>query len=210
MPRPSPLWSLAALEEQSSVMFYVPGLLPPVSPQRGHKLTKKTTLSKMVIQNENAPTKLNDQAEDSLKTSRGRNLEGPKESVVVKKMCVTENDECQEITPSQAVDVEMLMELAEEDDICNTSVDSQHMMAASGFCVDEQEEFKVNNFIIILCLLFSSFNFPHTFDSYKHLCDQKVIRDGFLPGILILIAFDWSPGNWLLRVRQSYSVARVW
>lgn len=171
MPRPSPLWSLAALKEQHSDMFYVPGLLPPVSPQRGNK----STPSKMVIQNENASTKLNDQAEDSFKTS-GRGSKETEESVVVKKMCVTENDECPEITPSQAVDVEMLLELAEEDGICDTSVDSQQMMAASGFCVDEQEEFKVNNHNV--------YCFP-AFHSYKHLWDQIVLRDGFLPRIPI-------------------------
>ena len=47
-----------------------------------------------------------------------------------------------EITPSQAVNVEMLLELAGEDDISNISVDSQQMIGASGFCVDEQGQEK--------------------------------------------------------------------
>ena len=48
--------------------------------------------------------------------------------------------ECPEITPSQAVNVEMLLELAGEDDISNISVDSQQMIGVSGFCVDEQDQ----------------------------------------------------------------------
>ena len=48
--------------------------------------------------------------------------------------------ECPEITPSQAVNVEMLLELAGEDDISNISLDSQQMIGASGFCVDEQDQ----------------------------------------------------------------------
>ena len=47
--------------------------------------------------------------------------------------------ECPEITPSQAVNVEMLLELAGED-ISNISLDSQQMIGASGFCVDEQDQ----------------------------------------------------------------------
>ena len=62
------------------------------------------------------------------------------ESVSDLQLSTTENDECPEITPSQAVNVEMLLELAGEDNISNISMDSQQMMAASGFCVDEQQE----------------------------------------------------------------------
>lgn len=55
-------------------------------------------------------------------------------------MSTSENDECPEITPSQAANVELLLQLVGEDDVTNMSVDSEQATAASGFWVDEQEE----------------------------------------------------------------------
>ena len=65
--------------------------------------------------------------------------------------------ECPEITPSQAVNVEMLLELAEEDDISNISVDSQQMTGASGFCVDEQDQKNQVKFFLIFFFTFLFF-----------------------------------------------------
>lgn len=62
------------------------------------------------------------------------------ESVAQLQLTPTENDEPPEITPSQATNVEMLLELAGGDDISNVSMDSQQMVAASGFCINEHEE----------------------------------------------------------------------
>ena len=69
--------------------------------------------------------------------------------------------ECPEITPSQAVNVEMLLELAGEDDISNISVDSQQMIGASGFCVDEQDQEKQVKFFFFFFfqVKLSIFNF---------------------------------------------------
>lgn len=62
------------------------------------------------------------------------------ESVAQLRMSASEIDECPEITPSQAANVELLLQLAGEDDVTNMSVDSEQAIAASGFWVDEQEE----------------------------------------------------------------------
>ena len=62
------------------------------------------------------------------------------ESVAQLQMSTSENDECPEITPSQAANVELLLQLVGEDDVTNMSVDSEQATAASGFWVDEQEE----------------------------------------------------------------------
>ena len=62
------------------------------------------------------------------------------ESVAQLQLMSTGNDESPEMTPSQAANVEMLLELAGGDDISNVSMDSQQMITASGFCIDEQEE----------------------------------------------------------------------
>ena len=52
--------------------------------------------------------------------------------------------ECAEVTPSQAADVEMLLELVQDDDSAsNVSLDSQHVIAASGFCIDQHDSLKV-------------------------------------------------------------------
>lgn len=64
----------------------------------------------------------------------------PRSVIEVQVSPTKDTAECPEITPSQAVNVEMLLELAGEDDISNISVDSQQMIAASGFCVDEQDQ----------------------------------------------------------------------
>lgn len=87
--------------------------------------------------------KLHEQVVDNAKTkevSRHAASEATGESVSRLQLTTTENDEPPEITPSQAANVEMLLELVGEDDVSNVSMDSQQMIEASGFCVDDQEE----------------------------------------------------------------------
>lgn len=142
-PRPSPLWSLAGLKELSPKKFYVPDLLPSPSPTRPKKLPERVTVSKTAVVSEKVPSMLIEPAVDFATTKEDTSLVGSNirpESVPDLQLSTTENDECPEITPSQAVNVEMLLELAGEDNISNISMDSQQMMAASGFCVDEQQE----------------------------------------------------------------------
>lgn len=158
-PRPSPLWSLAAVKDQSSEAFYVPGLLPPVSPRRQQKLPQMFTAFETTVRNENDPTKLNGQAVDVSVAKDDKNLTGSNkvdETVAQTHVSAAENSECLEITPSQAVNVDMLMELVGEDDISNTSMDSQQMTAASGFCVEEEN--KVNCYTKIIYFSFRRLN----------------------------------------------------
>ena len=136
-------------------MFFVPGLLPHASPIREKKHPEQITASERAVSNKNAPNNLNDQAANCGETKEDKNLERSKEgeeSVAQVQTIRTENGECTEITPSQAADVEMLLELVGEEDVSNMSMDSQHLVAASGFCVDEQENSKiqVNNSIIVI------------------------------------------------------------
>ena len=129
-------------------MFYVPGLLPPVSPHREKKRPEQLTASEREVAHKNRPNKLNDQAAKGDETKEDKHLERSKEEESVAQMQTirTGNIECPEITPSQTANVEMLLELVGEEDIANMSMDSQQWVAASGFCVDGQEnnEIKVN------------------------------------------------------------------
>ena len=135
-------------------MFYVPGLLPHASPHKEKKCPEQLTAPERVVSYKNVPNNnyLNDQAANGGETKEDKNLEQSKEgeeSVAQVQTIRTENSECTEITPSQAADVEMLLELVGEEDVSNMSMDSQHLVASSGFCVDEQEnsEIKVNCYL---------------------------------------------------------------
>ena len=124
-------------------MFYVPGLLPPVLPKRHQKLPKKFTLSDSSAKESLMQKKLHEQVDNNEATEKLPShaaSERTGESVAQLELTSTENVEPPDITPSQAADVEMLLELAGEDDISNVSMDSQQMIATSGFCIDEQEE----------------------------------------------------------------------
>ena len=117
--------------------------MPPASPRRRQKLPDKFAPSKSSAKESLIPKKLREQVDDNDET---KDVPGDVafkttgESVVQLQLTITKNDEPPEITPSQAANVEMLLELAGEDDISNVSMDSQQMIAASGFCIDEQEE----------------------------------------------------------------------
>ena len=123
-------------------MFYVPGLLPPVSP-RQQKHPNKFTLSESSAKESLVQKKLHEQVDDNEETKKVPShaaSERTGESVAPLQVTTTENDESPEMTPSQAANVEMLLELAGGDDISNVSMNSQQMITASGFCIDEQEE----------------------------------------------------------------------
>ena len=143
----SRLWSLAAAKDQSSTSFYVPGLLPPASPRQSPRLRKQLTPSKLSVRENNAQNENHRQVAKNAITkeiSSHTTCESIRKSVVQLQSSASENDECPEITPTQA-NVQLLLELAGEDDITNMSMDSQQMIAASGFWVDEQDvEDKVN------------------------------------------------------------------
>lgn len=96
----------------------------------------------MAVNSESIPSKTNEQAVDA-ETKEDKTLTGfdkVDESVAPKQTSTGEHDDYPEITPSQAVNVEILLELVREDDVSDVSMDSQQMVAASGFCVDEEEE----------------------------------------------------------------------
>ena len=136
-PRPSPLWSLSALKQESCETFYVQGLLPPASPRRSNNSLKRVAVSDGVT----VPTVIDKPAIDPVGNNSPVGTKTRPRSVIEVQVSPTKDTaECPEITPSQAVNVEMLLELAGEDDISNISVDSQQMIAASGFCVDEQDQ----------------------------------------------------------------------
>lgn len=142
VPRPSPLWSLAALKEQPSIKFLVPGLIPPLSPQKEAKRSKNPTGSDAVVINGRAATEVTD---SNIKTMEVRYLEPreQEESTMQKLIRRDIKGECAEVTPSQAADVEMLLELVQDDDSAsNVSLDSQHVIAASGFCIDQHDSLK--------------------------------------------------------------------
>jgi len=124
-------------------LFYVPGLLPPASPRRQQKLPNKFTLSessaKESLAQKDNPEQVDDKGEKKKIPSHAAS-EKTGESVAQSQLTTTENDELLEITPSQAANVKMLLELAGEDDISIVSMDSQQIIAASGFCIEEQEE----------------------------------------------------------------------
>jgi len=131
-------------------MFYVSGLLPPTSPKRQQKLANKFTLSESSAK-ENLVQKNNHEQvgnnDETKKVPSHAASEKTRVSVGQLQLTSIENDELPEITPSQAANVEMLLELAGEDDISNVSMDSQQMIAASGFCIDkEDEEDKVKSY----------------------------------------------------------------
>ena len=90
-----------------------------------------------------APTVINKPAVETVETVGNNSLVGtktrPRSVTEVQVSATKDTAECPEITPSQAVNVEMLLELAGED-ISNISLDSQQMIGASGFCVDEQDQ----------------------------------------------------------------------
>jgi len=117
--------------------------LPPASPRRQQKLPDKFTLSessaKESLAQKDNPEQVDHNGEKKKVPSHAAS-ERTGESVAQLQLTTTENDESPDITPSQAANVEMLLELAGEDDISNVSMDSQQMIAASGFCIDEQEE----------------------------------------------------------------------
>ena len=124
-------------------MFYVPGLLPPVSPRRQQEFPNKFTLSESSAKESVVQKKMHQQADDNEETKKVPShaaSERTGESVAQLQMTATENDEPPDITPSQAANVEMLLELAGEDDMLNVSMGSQQMITTSGFCIDEQEE----------------------------------------------------------------------
>ena len=123
-------------------MFYVPGLLPPVSP-RQQKLPNKFTPSESSAKESLVQKKLHEQVDNNDEIKKVPShvaSETTAESVAQLQLTTTENDEPPEMTPSQAANVEMLLELADGDDIANVSMDSQQMITARGFCTDEQEE----------------------------------------------------------------------
>ena len=130
--------SLSALKEESCDTFYVQGLLPPASPPRSKNCLKRVAVSDGIT----APTVINKPAIETVETvgnnSLVRTKTRPRSVTEVQVSPTKDTAECPEITPSQAVNVEMLLELAGEDDISNISLDSQQMIGASGFCVDEQ------------------------------------------------------------------------
>jgi len=141
VPRPSPLWSLAGLMEPPSFTYVVPGLLPPLSPQEGKNLLEQSTGSESRGINENAAIKCG-----NAKTNQGGNLEETKEldkSSVQHQTITTITEKCAEITPSQVSDMEILLELAQEDEKSNISLDSQHVIPTSGFCIDRQVKVEV-------------------------------------------------------------------
>lgn len=88
------------------------------------------------------PKKCHEQVDDNAETKKVSRHEATQESVAQLQLTTTENDEPPEITPSQAANVEMLLELVGEDDISNVSINSQQVITATcnGFCIDEQEE----------------------------------------------------------------------
>ena len=118
-------------------MFYVPGLLPPVSP-RQQKRPNKFTLSESSAKESLVQKKLHEQVDDNEETKKVPSHTASEKTPL--QVTTTENDESPEMTPSQAANVEMLLELACGDDISNVSMNSQQMITASGFCIDEQEE----------------------------------------------------------------------
>lgn len=146
VPCPSPLWSLAGLMEPPSCTFVVPGLLPPLSPKKGKKLLEQSTGSESRGINENAAVECRDSTIGNAKTSQDGNLEETKElgkSTVHHQTITTINDKCAEVTPSQVADMEMLLELVQEDEISNISLDSQDVIPTSGFCIDCQVKVEV-------------------------------------------------------------------
>lgn len=139
VPRPSPLWSLAGLVEPPSFTYVVPGLLPPLSPQKGKNLLEQSPGSES--RGVSAAIKC-----DNAKTNQGGNLEETKElvkSTLQHQTITTTTETCAEITPSQVVDMEILLELAQEDEKSNVSLDSQHVIPTSGFCIDRQVKVEV-------------------------------------------------------------------
>lgn len=98
---------------------------------------------------------MNKPAIDKVETVDNNSLVGTKtgqRSVTEMQVSPTKDTaECPEITPSQAVNVEMLLELAGDDDISSISVDSQQIIAASGFCVDEQDQENQVEFFFLFC-----------------------------------------------------------
>ena len=111
-----------------------------MSPPRSKNFVKKVAVS----DGGTVPTITNKPAIDTVELVGNNSLEGTKarpRSVTEMQASPTKDTaECPEITPSQTVNVEMLLELAREDDISNISLDSQQMIGASGFCVDEQDQ----------------------------------------------------------------------
>lgn len=141
VPRPSPLWSLAGLMEPPSFTYVVPGLLPPVSPQKGKNLLEQSTGSESRGINENASIKCG-----NAKTNQGGNIEETKElskSAVQHQTITTVTEKCAEITSSQVADMEILLELAQYDEKSSISLDSQHAIPTSGFCIDRQVKVEV-------------------------------------------------------------------
>lgn len=117
--------------------------MPPASPRRQQKHPNQFTLSTLPAKESIVQKKLHEQVDDNDETKKVPShaaSEKTGESVAQLQLTPTENDEPPEITPSQAANVEMLLELAGGDDIFNVSMDSQQMVAASGFCIDEHEE----------------------------------------------------------------------
>ena len=142
VPRPSPLWSLAGLMEPPSFTYVVPGLLPPLSPQKGKNLLEQSAGSESRGINENAAIKCG----NTQPTNQGGNLEETKElgkSAVQHQTITTVTEKCAEITPSQVADMEILLELAQDDEKSNISLDSQHVIPTSGFCIDRQVKVEV-------------------------------------------------------------------
>ena len=129
------------MKDQSSQEFYVPGLLPPASPKRPQELPKQSTTSSLSVQKNISQNKIHEQA---VNIAAGKEASGPtaSESTMQLPKNTSEGDECPEITASQAVNVQMLMDVFGGDDICNMSANSQQMAAASGFCVDDDENHK--------------------------------------------------------------------
>ena len=117
--------------------------MPPASPRRQQKRPHQFTPSESAARESITQKKLYEQVDDNDETKKVPShvaSEMTRESVAQLQLMTTENVESPEITPSQAANVEMLLELFGEGDISNVSMDSQQIIAASGFCVDEHED----------------------------------------------------------------------
>ena len=127
-PTSSPLWSLASSKDQSYQEFYVQGLLPPASP----------------VQKNVSCNTFHDQIAAYAATKEETSGPVPCES----NMQVSGNPngvgECEEITPSQAMNVQMLMDLCGDDDMSKVLANPQQMVTAMGFCFDEKENLNIH------------------------------------------------------------------
>lgn len=136
------LWTLASLniEDASTHSFYVPGLLPVCSPKRPRAKTPR----KLSNRTGKSPSNLKEiEDKNCTKSTEPDDLHSlqDKSPITAKGNSSSIQSETDTTTVSQAIDVDILMELAESSDEedstqpMNSSCDFGDVLPSSGFCV---------------------------------------------------------------------------